>query len=224
MGPDPGRLEGKRIIVTAGGTREYLDPVRYITNASSGKLALAVVEAIIAQGGAVELVDTGIEVSAAVSAKISGRHAVFTAFDMLTVLSKLLPGADGLVMLAAVADYSPVAYSTTKRKKDGGIWVVELSETPDILATMAHQRKAGQLFAGVSLEDADWLARSVNKAAKKSVEVLLAVELGVKLPVGDQDINCALVGGSGAISAAKRRSKPEAAAMLVDWICAWFEQ
>lgn len=217
-----GLLSGKRLVVTAGGTREYLDPVRYITNASSGRLALEVVKAIIAEGGQVELVDTGIEIPAALEAKLAARCTALTAFDMLTVLSKTVPSADSLVMLAAVADYSPAAYSTTKRKKDGGTWVVEFCETPDVLATLASQRKAGQLFAGVALEDTDWLERSVNKAAKKSVEVLLAVELGADLPFGDNKINCALVGPDCVISQAKRRSKPEASKLLVDWICAWF--
>ncbi len=218
-----GGLAGRKFVVTAGGTREYLDPVRFITNASSGTLALEVAQAIVAQGGQVELVDTGIDVPEQLENQLAARHSAFTAYDMLAVLSKLMPDADGLVMLAAVADYSPAAYSTTKHKKDGGAWAVEFSETPDVLATIAAQRKAGQLFAGVALEDTDWLVRSVNKAGSKAVDVLLAVELGADLPFGEQSIRCALVEKAGAISESKLRSKPEAAFMLVDWICGWFK-
>ena len=216
-------LAGKTFVVTAGGTREYLDPVRFITNASSGKLALEVAEAIIAAGGQVVLVETGIDVPALLADKLTARHTAYTAFDMLTVLTKLMPTADGLVMLAAVADYSPAAYSTTKRKKDGGTWSVEFSETPDVLATMTANRKPGQLFAGVALEDTDWLERAVNKAKKKSVEVLLAVELGPNLPFGDNKMHCALVAPGGVVMEAKLRPKPLAANMLVDWICDWFK-
>jgi len=206
-----GELSGKRFVVTAGGTREYLDPVRFITNASSGKLAFDVTDALLAKGADVELVDTGIKIPAHIRDRLAAHHQAYTAYDMLNVLSRIMPDANGLVMFAAVADYSPASYSATKRKKDGGVWAVEFSETPDVLATIASQRKAGQLLAGVALEDTDWLKRSVNKTGSKSVDVLLAVELGTNLPFGDQNINCALVGQAEALTAPKLRSKPEAA-------------
>lgn len=112
-----GPLAGKRVIVTAGGTREYLDPVRFITNASSGTLGLEVAEELIRRGARVDLIETGIEVPGHLASKLSGHDLVRTAFDLEAILARKLPDSDILVMLAAVADYGPVSYSNVKRKK-----------------------------------------------------------------------------------------------------------
>jgi phosphopantothenoylcysteine decarboxylase / phosphopantothenate---cysteine ligase len=210
-------LAGKRIIVTAGGTREYLDPVRFITNASSGRLGLEVCQALLDAGAQVELIETGIEVSPALASRLALRHTVRTAFDMQAQLGRSFPQAQGLCMLAAVADYSPAQYHQTKRKKDGSVWGVELTETPDILAALAAGRIAEQAVCGVSLEDTDWLGRAVKKAAAKRVDALLAVELGADLPFGDKRLNCALVDASGIVEPPGLRSKPESAALIAQW-------
>lgn len=211
-------LDGRRIVVTAGGTREYLDPVRFITNASTGRLARDTVHGLASAGAEVILVDSGIEIEPDVARRLASRHEARTAFDMLSVLSREMEQADGLVMLAAVADYSPSRYLSTKRKKDGGPWKVEFSETTDVLATVAGRRRDGQLLLGVSLEDTDWVDRAVKKTAVKHVDAILAVELGGDLPFGDSRINCALVDGSGVLEPAGMRSKPEAAALVVDFM------
>lgn len=213
----PGLLAGKHIIVTAGGTREYLDPVRFITNASSGRLGLAVCQALLDLGAQVELIDTGIEAAPALSARLLQRNTVRTAFDLQVQLSRSFPAAHGLCMLAAVADYSPAQYHNTKRKKDGTVWDIELTETPDILAQLGASRRPGQAICGVSLEDTDWLARAQKKAAIKQAQALLAVELGADLPFGDRRLNCALVDASGILQPAALRSKAEAAALITQW-------
>lgn len=213
-----GDLAGRRIIVTAGGTREYLDPVRFITNASSGRLGLNVVSELARRGARVELLETGIDVDIALEAQLSARETVRTAFDLRAELRRRLPGAAALVMLAAVADYSPAEYRNTKHKKDGSPWVVEFVETPDILAEAAAHREPGQVLVGVSLEDTDWLARGMKKARAKHVDMLLAVELGADLPFGDSRLNCALVDAERELVPAGRRAKAEVARLLGDWL------
>jgi phosphopantothenoylcysteine decarboxylase/phosphopantothenate--cysteine ligase len=207
-----------KIIVTAGGTREYLDPVRFLTNNSTGALGIEVCKALAARGVTVELIDTGIDVPADAASDIGKRTDVATAFDLQSALQRSLPEADGLVMLAAVADYGPTRYSSTKRKKDGGAWMIELAETPDVLANLAPLRQPGQVFVGVSLEDTDWLKRAHKKCRAKGCDAMLAVELTGELPYGDRRMHCALVNADGILAPPAPRSKPEAATMLAEWL------
>jgi phosphopantothenoylcysteine decarboxylase/phosphopantothenate--cysteine ligase len=207
-----------RVIVTAGGTREYLDPVRFITNNSTGALGVEVCRALHKHGVGLELIDTSIVVPAEVESSLTKRIEVATAFDLQGALQRALPNADGLVMLAAVADYGPTRYSPTKRKKDGVAWSLELAETPDLLASLAPLRQPGQVFVGVSLEDTDWLKRAQKKCAAKGCDAMLAVELTGELPYGERRMHCALVTAEEILSEPAMRTKPEAATMLADWL------
>jgi phosphopantothenoylcysteine decarboxylase/phosphopantothenate--cysteine ligase len=211
-------LRGRQFIVTGGGTREYLDPVRYITNASTGTLALAVAEALLDAGAEVQLIATELAIPVELGHRLDANTGVRTAYDLQQAIAEALPQADGLVMLAAVADYSPAKYSSSKRKKDGAPWAVELAETPDILKSLAAARKPGQLFIAVSLEDEDWLARAVKKAEAKHVQLMLAVELGADLPFGDRKLQCALFAGSAQVLPPGRRDKREIAAAIAAWL------
>jgi phosphopantothenoylcysteine decarboxylase/phosphopantothenate--cysteine ligase len=139
-----------------------------------------------------------------------------TAFDLQSALQKDFPGADGLVMLAAVADYGPAQYSSVKRKKDGATWNVDFGETPDVLGGLRAARRPEQAVLAVSLEDTDWLARGQAKAGRKGADALLAVELGSELPFGDSRLNCALVTAHSVIAPAQWRSKDEAAGLVVE--------
>jgi phosphopantothenoylcysteine decarboxylase / phosphopantothenate---cysteine ligase len=208
----------KRIVVTAGGTREYLDPVRFLTNNSTGALGVEVCKALMLRGIGVDLLDTGIEVPEQLAQSLTQRREVSTAFDLQGALQRALPDADGLVMLAAVADYGPTRYSSSKRKKDGAAWSIELAETPDVLASLAPLKQDGQLFVGVSLEDTDWLKRAQKKCAAKGCDAMLAVELTGELPYGERRMHCALVTADAILVQPAMRSKPEAATMLADWL------
>jgi phosphopantothenoylcysteine decarboxylase / phosphopantothenate---cysteine ligase len=215
-------LYGRTVIVTAGGTREYLDPVRFITNASSGRLGLNVVSELARRGAKIVLLDTGIEVPPSIESQLAGREVVRTAFDLQREITVRFPHADGLVMLAAVADYSPARYESHKRKKDGTVWTVELSETTDILAQACAARKPGQVLVGVSLEDTDWLERAQRKAASKGADALLAVELGADLPFGPRQLTCALVAGDRILAGPARRDKSDAARLIGDFLAGSF--
>ena len=205
-------------MVTAGGTREYLDPVRFLTNSSSGRLGLSMVVELARRGASVELIDTGIEVDVAVESQLAARDVARTAFDMMSALSKRMEHADGLIMLAAVADYGPANYISSKRKKDGSAWVVELTETPDILAGVAVQRRPGQALIGVSLEDTDWIGRAMKKTQSKGVDLCIAVELGADLPFGDRRMRCALVDAEQVVQQEELRDKAQVARLTVDWL------
>jgi phosphopantothenoylcysteine decarboxylase/phosphopantothenate--cysteine ligase len=222
--PAAGPLDGRRFIVTAGGTREYLDPVRFITNASTGTLALTVAEALLDAGAAVTLIASEIDVPARLAARLTAHESIRTAFDLQLALTQALPAADGLLMFAAVADYTPAQYSSVKHKKDGGDWRVELVETGDVLKSLTAQRRPGQVFVAVSLEDEDWRARAVKKAAAKGVQLILAVELGADVPFGDRRLHCALLAGGQDVLGPDRRSKAEVAAAICNWLDTWFNQ
>ncbi|MCB1221134.1 MAG: bifunctional phosphopantothenoylcysteine decarboxylase/phosphopantothenate--cysteine ligase CoaBC [Planctomycetales bacterium] len=213
-----GELAGRHIIVTAGGTREYIDPVRYITNASTGTLGLEIAAALLDAGATVELLETGIELRPEMLERLSEVTRVRTAYDLQGELARRLPDADGLVMLAAVADYGPAQYISSKRKKDGDSWMLALSETPDVLASMQQLRRPDQVICGVSLEDSDWLERAKDKARRKGADMLLAVELGGDLPFGRSKLNCAMVTGDSVIAEPGWREKHELAALTAQWI------
>jgi phosphopantothenoylcysteine decarboxylase/phosphopantothenate--cysteine ligase len=219
-----GALAGRRVIVCGGATREYLDPVRFITNASSGRLALETVRALLEQGAAVELVHTGLEVPTDIAECLAASSESRTGFDLQSALVRALPQADALVMLAAVADYAPAQYLPSKRKKEGGAWQVELHETADVLGSLQAVRSSDQLVVGVSLEDTDWLRRAMGKAQRKGMDACLAVELGADLPFGEQRMRCALVDSGATLAAEMLRSKPQAAALIADWLAARFAQ
>ncbi|MCH7472395.1 bifunctional phosphopantothenoylcysteine decarboxylase/phosphopantothenate--cysteine ligase CoaBC [bacterium] len=223
---DPGAaangLAGKRIVVTAGGTREYLDPVRFITNASSGRLGFLVAEELLGRGAEVDLVEAGVLAPGHVAARLARRASVQTSFDLEQAMSDSMEGADALVMLAAVTDYGPANYLTHKRKKDGSPWALELVETQDVLSAAARARKPGQVLIGVSLEDADWLERAVKKTAAKGVDMMLAVELGADLPFAEAKLNCALVDAKHVLLAPAYREKEEVAGCIADWLAEWF--
>ena len=219
IGPRRGQpLAERRIVVTAGGTREYLDPVRFVTNASTGRLACEVAAALMRRGALVNLIDTGVSVPAELAGQLSARHAVRTGYDLQRALADAMPTADALIMLAAVADYAPSQYATAKHKKDGQAWMVELCETQDILAQAVEGRREGQVFIGVSLEDADFVARSVGKCEAKGAQMMLAVELGGDLPFGEGRLHCALVGPAGVIAPPATRDKREVAELIAGWL------
>jgi len=211
-------LAGKRMLVCGGATREYLDPVRFITNASSGRLALEMVQALLERGASVELVHTGLDLSAGLQARLAGSSEARTGFDLQSALARALPQADALIMLAAVADYAPTQYLPSKRKKEGGAWQVELHETADVLGSLQAVRRSGQVVVGVSLEDTDWLQRAMGKARRKAMDACLAVELGADLPFGEQRMRCALVDGSATLAPEMLRSKAQVAALITDWL------
>ena len=164
-----GDLRGRRILVTAGGTREAIDPVRFIGNRSSGKMGYAIAGALAARGADVTLVSgrTALPTPAGVQ-----RTDVLSAAEMYDAATAAFDRADGAVMCAAVADYTPDTVSETKIKKCGGEMCITLRRTRDIAAELGA-RKGSRLLVGFALETHDEQANAEAKLAKKNFDFIV---------------------------------------------------
>ncbi len=167
-----GDLAGLRVVITAGGTREPIDPVRYLSNRSSGKMGYAVAEAARDRGAEVTLIST----TGAPGPAGTIVQAVERAVEMRDAVVQALAEADVLVMAAAVADYQPVKAAAAKIKKREGLPSIELEPTPDILAEVSRARRAGgrPLVVGFAAETNDVLANARAKLAEKQPDLLVA--------------------------------------------------
>jgi phosphopantothenoylcysteine decarboxylase/phosphopantothenate--cysteine ligase len=147
----PKDLLGRRIVVTAGGTREALDPVRYLGNRSSGKQGAAIAIAAAARGAEVTLIGANLEIDA--PASINVQHVIST-LELADTVALAAQTADVVIMAAAVADYRPEATSQTKIKKEeqGERFTLELVRNPDILISLAQNRRPGQVIVGFAAE------------------------------------------------------------------------
>lgn len=165
------RLMGKTVLVTAGGTQEAIDPVRYIGNRSTGKMGFAIAEEAAARGARVELVCGPVELTTDRPGIV--RTNVVSAAEMAAACGDIAPRADVVVMCAAVADFRPKAAAGEKIKKEQGPPVIELEPTEDILAGLGARKRPGQVVVGFALETANALAHAQAKLARKKVDLLV---------------------------------------------------
>lgn len=165
------KLTGKRVVVTAGPTREALDPVRYLSNHSTGKQGVALAEAAWRRGAEVVLVHGPLSAPLPVGAL---SVPVESTEDMANAVARELPTADVLVMAAAPADFRPTQVASAKIKKTGSAPTLALSETPDILKSTAAKRKAGMLAVGFALETDDLAENAQKKLAAKGLDFIVA--------------------------------------------------
>ncbi len=192
-----GDLSGLHVVVSAGGTREPLDPVRFISNRSSGKQGHAVAEAAARRGATVTLVtSSGRALSAGVRDAVT-RIEVDTAAEMEAALGKLFPEADVLVMAAAVADFRPKAPADAKLSKEDGIPEIVLEPTPDILSGLVSQRRPGQVLVGFAAETHDVLARGRRKLDRKGVDLLVVNDVSAPGVGFDHDTNAVTILSTG---------------------------
>lgn len=170
-----GQLAGKRVVVTAGGTREPLDPVRYIGNRSSGKMGIAIARAAAQAGAQVTLITGQVSVSLPQDANIHPVSALTTE-EMLAAVQEAFVSADALIMAAAVADYRPVKVAEQKVKKshDHELRTLELTETVDILRTVAATKRTDQLVVGFAAETEKLLDHAQEKLASKHADMIVA--------------------------------------------------
>lgn len=160
----------RTFLITSGPTREYLDPVRYLSNASSGMMGCALAEAAVRLGHRVIFV-TG----PATHARPRGARIVpvMSARQMLAQVKKFLPSADVVIGAAAVSDYRPRAFSRGKIAKTGGPRTLALVENPDIIA-YAGRRKGSAVVAGFALETGSVVARARQKLRRKNLDLIVA--------------------------------------------------
>jgi phosphopantothenoylcysteine decarboxylase/phosphopantothenate--cysteine ligase len=172
-----GKLAGKRIAVTAGGTQEPIDPVRYITNRSSGKQGYALAQAALDAGAAVTLVTHPTGLVPPVGAEVVEVH---TTQEMLDAVLKACENADGLVMAAAVADFRVKHVAEHKLKKRDGIPQIELTAAPDVLGTLAQLRgslKRLKVVVGFAAESRDLVENAVAKLMSKHLNFIAANDI-----------------------------------------------
>lgn len=182
-------LAGTSVLVTAGGTREPIDPVRFIGNRSSGKQGHAIAEEAAARGARVTLVTT---TSLPVPASIE-RVAVSTADEMHRAVAERARSADVVVMAAAVADFTPVQVADQKLKKHDGVPAIELRPTVDILAELGAAKADGQTLVGFAAETTDVAAHAAAKLAAKRVDLLVANDVSAPGVGFEHDTNEVLI-------------------------------
>ncbi|HDQ45000.1 MAG TPA: bifunctional phosphopantothenoylcysteine decarboxylase/phosphopantothenate--cysteine ligase CoaBC [bacterium] len=162
------RWAGKRVLITAGPTREQIDPVRFLSNRSSGKMGYALAEAAFLRGAEVTLVTGPTFLRAMEGIAV---HRIETASEMAGQVASLFPASDMLIMAAAVADYTPAEPSDQKLKKDEANLTLSLSRTDDIL-TRAAGDKGGRIVVGFALETRDGELHAREKLKKKNLDLV----------------------------------------------------
>jgi phosphopantothenoylcysteine decarboxylase/phosphopantothenate--cysteine ligase len=159
-----------RILITSGPTRQYLDPVRYLTNASSGRMGAALATAAIECGHDVVVVSGPVHVPYPASARVI---PVISTEEMLAACSEEFPACEGLIASAAPCDYRPQQIAEQKIAKSGQPLTLHLLETPDIVATLAASRRATQWIVGFALETNDRHLKALVKLQKKSCNLIV---------------------------------------------------
>jgi phosphopantothenoylcysteine decarboxylase/phosphopantothenate--cysteine ligase len=218
-------LEGVRVVVSAGGTREPLDPVRFITNKSSGKQGHAIAVAAARRGASVTLVTSSpLPLPAAVAGPGAGsvtRIDVETAADMEQAMTESVAAADAIVMAAAVADFRPKASAETKLSKEDGVPELVLEPTPDILAGLARRRAPGQVIVGFAAETHDALERGRRKLERKGVDLLVVNDVSAPGAGFDHDTNAVVIlDANGRITEIPLTSKDAVAEAVLDRVSA----
>ena len=170
-------LEGKKILVTAGPTREAIDPVRFITNHSSGKMGYAIARAAARRGAKVTLVSGPVQLQPPMFTKVI---PVESAQEMFEAVRDYSRSQDVIIKAAAVADYRPAQVGTEKIKKKEGEMSIPLTRTTDILGWLGEHRQPGQILCGFSMETENLLENSRAKLEKKHVDMIIANNLKVE--------------------------------------------
>ena len=170
----PHDLVGKRVLVTAGPTQEALDPVRYLTNHSTGKMGYAIAKMAMLRGADVTLVSGPTNIAPPPFVKVVN---IKSAQDMFDAVAEHAPDMDFIFKAAAVADYTPATYADNKMKKKDGDLSIPLKRTQDILKHLGEHRIPGQVICGFSMETENMLENSRAKLTKKNVDMICANNL-----------------------------------------------
>jgi phosphopantothenoylcysteine decarboxylase/phosphopantothenate--cysteine ligase len=218
-------LAGLHVAVSAGGTREPLDPVRFLTNRSSGKQGHALAAAAARRGATVTLVTASpLRVPDQLSGQIT-RVPVETADDMERAMAEVSAGADVVIMAAAVADFRPKVSAERKLSKEDGLPDIVLEPTPDILAGLVARRVPGQVLVGFAAETHDALERGRRKLARKGADLLVVNDVSAPGAGFDHDTNAVLIlGADGSTLEIPLTSKDAVAHAVLDSVIAHLRQ
>lgn len=210
-------MKDKKVLVTAGATQESLDPVRYITNHSSGKMGYSIAKISALRGAEVQLVSghTALDVPLGVE-----RTTVTSAEDMFRAVKEKSDWADIIIKAAAVADYRPAAVSTEKIKKADGEMALELERTRDILGYLGEHKREGQFLCGFAMETQNLLENAGKKLKKKHADMIVANNLKVDGAGFAGDTNVVTLITKDGIKELELMSKEDVACRLLDEILA----
>ena len=211
-------LSGKRVLVTAGPTQEAIDPVRYITNHSTGKMGYAIARAAARRGAEVTLVSGPVNLEAPLGVKLV---PVVSAREMFEAVTKAGSEQDIIIKSAAVADYRPVHIGTEKTKKTDGDMAIQLERTEDILSWLGDHRREGQILCGFSMETQNMLENSRAKLEKKHVDMIIANNLKTAGAGFGTDTNVITVITRGGAEELDLMTKDEAAHQILNRILAF---
>lgn len=208
-------LSGKRILVTAGPTQEAIDPVRYITNHSSGKMGYAIAKMAVLRGAQVTLVSGPVSVQPFAGIQVV---PVVSAKDMFEAVTTRSAEHDIIIMCSAVADYTPAHYSDQKVKKQDGDLSIALTRTNDILAWLGEHKKNGQILVGFSMETEHLIENSREKLTKKHADLICANSIATNQTGFAVDTNKVTIITQAGIVEQPLCSKEETANLILDHI------
>ncbi len=211
----PKDLIGKKILVTAGPTQESLDPVRYITNHSSGKMGYAIAKVAAARGACVTLISGQTELNPPVEVNTI---KITTAKEMFEAVKENFCDTDIVIKAAAVADYRPKIISDNKIKKDDNKLFIELERTDDILAYLGKNKKQNQFLCGFSMETQNVIENSKQKLAKKNLDLIIANNIKTQGAGFQTDTNQVIIIGKDFQKELPLMSKTEVANCILDEI------
>ncbi|SKB10022.1 bifunctional phosphopantothenoylcysteine decarboxylase/phosphopantothenate--cysteine ligase CoaBC [Aeromicrobium choanae] len=216
----PRDLAGQHVVVSAGGTREFLDPVRFLGNRSSGRQGIALAEAALARGASVTLVAANVSVDVPAGAEVV---RVVTTSELRDAMLKAAESADAVVMAAAPADFRPVSFADAKIKKqpDGVAPSIELTENPDILVELVRTRSGRRpVIVGFAAETGDAngsvLDHARAKMARKGCDLLVVNDVGSERTFGQPDNEVTILTAEGSEHPVARAAKSEIAHAIWD--------
>lgn len=208
-------LAGKKILVTAGPTRESMDPVRYITNHSTGKMGYAIAQAAARRGAEVTLVSGPVELAVPLGVKAV---PVISAREMFEAVTAVAGEQDAVIKAAAVADYRPIHVGKEKTKKSDGEMSIALERTDDILAWLGAHRREDQFLCGFSMETENVLENSRAKLEKKKVDMIVANSLRMEGAGFGTDTNVVTMITRDEVQELEKMAKSEVAHRILDRI------
>lgn len=218
LGKRDGGLRSRHVVITSGGTQEPIDPVRVITNRSSGKMGYAIAEAARDRGAKVTLVTAPTALPDPVGVDIV---RVETARQMRDAVAKVVKGASALIMAAAVADYTPASPAKSKIKKKDAAYVVDLKPTADILATV----QGGQVRVGFAAETENLIANAKAKLQKKRLDLIVANDVSARDAGFSSDNNrVVIIDSQGKQEPVALMPKYEVAQRILDRVAAILER
>jgi phosphopantothenoylcysteine decarboxylase/phosphopantothenate--cysteine ligase len=204
-------LKGKRVLITAGGTREPLDSVRFLGNRSSGKMGVALADEALARGADVTTILSNTLVRPMGGTQIDAP----TAADLATATQEHAKTADIVLMAAAVADFRPAEAQDTKRARTDA-WDLHLEPTEDILAGIAQNRQPNQTIIGFAAEDSEDIQKAQQKRERKGVDLIVLNDISDPAQGFDSDDNAVVLVSATDETRVERASKPQIAAAILD--------